>query len=98
MGFEFLLWVLLFYLIFSVLYICLIVLGVHKGIFKKIKEKSQTPKALAISAFFAAILPGAGAIGMHAHGILRAHASVAVQDIVESFAFISIIFCRHWHI
>lgn len=92
MGFEFLLWVLLFYLIFSVLYICLIVLGVHKGIFKKIKEKSQTPKALAISAFFAAILPGAGAIGMHAHRILRAHASVAVQDIVESFAFISIIF------
>lgn len=91
-GFRFLLWILLFYLLFSILYIALCVLGVHKGIFKKIKEKSQTPKFLAISAFFAAILPGSGVMGMYTSRILRAHASVAVQDIVGNFALILIIF------
>lgn len=91
-GFRFLLWILLFYLLFSILYISLVILGVHKGIFKKIKEKSQTPKFLVISAFFAAILPSAGVIGMFTSRILRAHASVAVQDFVGNSALILIIF------
>lgn len=91
-GFRYLLWILLFYLLFSVLYISLVILGVHKGIFKKIKEKSQTPKFLAISAFFAAILPSAGAIGMYTSRILRAHASVAVQNIIGRSALILVIF------
>lgn len=91
-GFRFLLWILLFYLLFSILYIVLIVLGVHKGVFKKIKEKSQTPKFLAISAFFAAILPSAGTIGMFTSKIFRAHTSVAVQDIVGHSALILVIF------
>ncbi len=46
-GFDFLLWLLIFYLLFSAIYIGLVVLGVHKGIFKKIKEKSKKPKAFA---------------------------------------------------
>ena len=91
-GFRFLLWVLLFYVLFSILYIALCVLGVHKGIFKKIKEKSQTPKFLAISAFFAAILPSTGVMGMYTSRILRAYTSDAVQDIVGNFALILIIF------
>ena len=91
-GFGFLLWILLIYLLFSILYIGLVILGVHKGIFKKIKEKSQTPKFLAISAFFAAILPGAGVMGMYTSRILRAYASVAVQDIVGRSALILVIF------
>ena len=91
-DFDFLLWILMFYLLSSILYIGLVVLGVHKGIFKEIKEKSQTPKFLAISAFFAAILPGSGVMGMYTSRILRAHASVAVQDIVGNFALILIIF------
>ncbi len=91
-GFRFLLWILLFYLLFSILYIGLVILGVHKGIFKKIKEKSQTPKFLAISAFFAAILPSAGVLGMYTSRILRAYASVAVQDIVGHSALILVIF------
>lgn len=91
-GFGFLLWSLLIYLLFSILYIGLVILGVQKGIFKKIKEKSQTPKFLAISAFFAAILPGAGVMGMYTSRILRAYASVAVQDIVGRSALILVIF------
>lgn len=91
-GFNFLLWILFFYLFLSTFYIGLVVLGVHKGIFKKIKEKSQTPKVLAISAFFAAILPSAGAMGMYTSRILRAHASVAIQDIVGHFALVLVIF------
>ena len=90
--FDFLLWILLFYLIFSMFYIGSVVLGVHKGIFKKIKENSQTPKALAISAFFSAILPSTGAMGMYASRLLRAHASVAVQDIVGHSALVLVIF------
>lgn len=91
-GFRFLLWILLFYLLFSILYIALIVLGVHKGIFKKIKEKSQTPKFLAISAFFSAILPSTGIMGMYTSRILRAHASDAVQDIIGTTALVLVIF------
>ena len=91
-GFGFLLWILLIYLLFSILYIGLVILGVHKGIFKKIKEKSQTPKFLAISAFFAAILPVAGVMGMYTSRILRAYASVAVQDIIGTTALVLVIF------
>lgn len=91
-GFGFLLWILLFYLLFSILYIGLVILGVHKGIFKKIKEKSQTPKFLAISAFFAAILPSAAVLGMYTSRILRTYASVAMQDIIGRSALVLVIF------
>lgn len=91
-GFDFSLWILLLYLNFSILYIGLVILGVHKGVFKKIKEKSQTPKALAISAFFSAILPSTGIMGMYTSKILRAHASDAVQDIIGTTALVLVIF------
>ena len=91
-GFDFSLWILLLYLLFSAFYIGLVVLGVHKSIFKKIKEKSQTPKALAISAFFSAILPSAGVMGMYTSKMLRAHASDAVQDILGTVALVLVIF------
>lgn len=91
-GFDFSLWILFLYLLFSAFYIGLVVLGVHKGIFKKIKENSQTPKALAISAFFSAILPSAGVMGMYTSKMLRAHASDAVQDILGTVALVLVIF------
>ena len=91
-GFDFSLWILFLYLLFSAVYIGLVVLGVHKGIFKKIKENSQTPKALAISAFFSAILPSAGVMGMYTSKVLRAHASDAVQNIVGTVALVLVIF------
>ena len=91
-GFDFSLWILFLYLLFSAFYIVLVVLGVHKGIFKKIKENSQTPKALAISAFFSAILPSAGVTGMYTSKMLRAHASDAVQDILGTVALVLVIF------
>lgn len=91
-GFDFSLWILFLYLLFSVFYIVLVVLGVHKGIFKKIKENSQTSKALAISAFFSAILPSAGVMGMYTSKMLRAHASDAVQDILGTVALVLVIF------
>ena len=91
-GFDFSLWILLFYLLCSILHIGLVVLGVHKAIFKKIKDKSQTPKALAISAFFSAILPIASVMGMYTSRMLRAHASDAVQNIVGTFALVLVIF------
>ena len=91
-GFDFSLWILFLYLLFSVFYIVLVVLGVHKGIFKKIKENSQTPKALAISAFFSAILPSAGVMGMYTSKMLRAHASDAVQDMLGTVALVLVIF------
>ena len=91
-SFDFLLWILLFYFLSSVLYIGLVVLGTHKGIYKKIKKKSQTPKALAISAFFAAILPTTGVMGMYTSRVLRAYASAAVQDFVGTIALVLVIF------
>jgi hypothetical protein len=47
---------------------------------------------LPAKAFFAAILPSSGLIGMYVSRILRTYASVAVQDIVGNSALISIIF------
>ena len=91
-GFDFSLWILFFYLLFSAFYIGLVVLGVRKGIFKKIKEKSQTPIALAISAFFSAILPSSGVMGMYTSRMLRAHASDPVQNIVGTVALVLLIF------
>ena len=91
-GFDLSLWILLFYLFFSAFYIVLVILGVHKGIFKKIKEKSQTPKALAISAFFFAILPSAGTMGMYTSKILRVHAGDTLHDIVGPSALVLVIF------
>ena len=91
-GFDFSLWILLFYLLFSGFYIGAIVFGVHKGIFRRIKEKSQTPIALAISAFFSALIPSAGAMGMFASRILRENASKSVQYVIEMGAFVLLMF------
>jgi len=91
-GFDFSLWILFFYLLFSTFYIYFVVFCVHKGIFKRIKEKSQTPKALAILALFFAILPSTGVMGMYASKILRAHASEAIQEIVGAISLVLVIF------
>lgn len=91
-GLDFSLWILFFYLFFSALYIGLIVFGVHKGIFKRLKEKSQTPKALTFSAFFAAILPITGVLGMYTSKTLRHYASIGVQNFVGTIACVLIIF------
>lgn len=90
--FDFSLWILFLYLIFSVAYIALIVIGVHKGIYKKIREKGHTPRAIAVDAFFASIIPVAGLLGMVTSKLLRAYASVSVQNIVATVAFVLIIF------
>lgn len=91
-GFDFSIWILFFYLLFSACYIGLVVLGVHKGFFKKIREKSRTPKALAISAFFSAILPSIGIMGMYSSKILRVNTSDAVQNLVGTTALVLVIF------
>lgn len=80
------------YLVFSALYIALVVLGVHKGIFRRIKEKSQTKTFLAISAFFAALLPSAGVLGMYTSKMLRRYASVDTQNIAITVAFVLAVF------
>lgn len=91
-GFDFSLWLLFFYLLFSFLYIGLVAFGVHKGVFKKIKEKSQTPKALAISAFCAAILPSAGSLGMYISRVSRNHANESVQNVLITVVLVLIMF------
>ncbi len=91
-GFDFSLWILFFYLIFSIIYIALIILGVHKGIYKKIREKSQTPKALAISAFCTAIFPSMGVLGMYTSRALREYASVSVQNVVGTVCLVLVVF------
>ncbi|MBQ4120498.1 MAG: hypothetical protein IJD35_00640 [Clostridia bacterium] len=91
-SFPFMLSILCFYLVFSALYIGLVILGVHKGIYQKIKEKSQTPRFLAISSFFAAILPSAGVLGMYTSKTLRQYASVSTQNVLVTMAFVLIVF------
>ncbi len=89
---DFFLWILLFYLLFTVIYIAGIALGVHKGIYGKIREMGRTKTAIAISAFFASVLPGAGVSGMHTAKLLRAHASISIQNIAMTICFILLIF------
>lgn len=85
------LWMLLSYVIFSVIYIALIVLGVHKGVYKKIREKTHTAGALALDALFASMIPVAGTLGMVVSRSLRAHASVRVQEIVGTISIVLLI-------
>lgn len=91
-GFDFSMWILLFYLLFSTFYIASVILGIHNGIFKKIKEKSQTSKALALSAFFTSIAPCSGVLGISTSKTLKQYATISVQNFVCTFAFVLIIF------
>ncbi len=97
-GFDFLLWISLFYLLFSILYIGLVILGVHKGVFKKIKEKSQTPKLwqfqLSLPLFFqvqaqwVCILPEY----LERTQVLQCRISL------EPLHLFGLSFCRYWRI
>lgn len=93
LKFDFFLWILFFYLLFTVLYIAIIIFGVHKGIYGKIKEKSQSSKKwrmiMRLSAVF---LPVSGVCGMYTERLLRANASVNVRVTVGTIGFILLIF------
>lgn len=87
----FILWILLAYLLISLLYIGLIVIGVHKGVYKRIRKKSNVPIVLAVDAFLAAIIPIAGLYGIYTSRYLRAHASAGAQD-TAAVCFVLLIF------
>lgn len=91
-GFDFSLWVLFFYFLFSAAIIGFTVLKVHKGVYKKIREKSRTPKAIAIASFFAAIIPISGALGIYTSKLLRAYTSDKVQNIAIIVCFVLLVF------
>ena len=91
-GFDFSLWILLFYVIFSAIYIALVIYGVHKDIYKNIREKSKTPKAVAIATLFSMLIPYMSALGVYASKILRANASIEAQYIVIAVCFLFLIF------
>lgn len=92
LKFNFFLWILLFYLIFTVIYVALVILGVHKGVFEKMRAFSRTKTAIAISAFFGALIPGAGVSGMYASRLIRAHASVSIQHAIITVLTVLLIF------
>lgn len=81
-----------FYMIYISAYTILLVIGVHKGVYAKIKEKSQSRRWLKTSAFTVAIIPCMGVGGMYLSKILRATVSVSVQTNVGMFLLIVIIF------
>ena len=70
----------------------LIASGVHKGVYKKIRQWSHTPRVIAIDAFLAALLPGAGISGMLTSKWLMSHTNEDIQDIVMVIGLILIIF------
>ena len=89
---SFCLWLLPLYVLFSVSYIALIVLGVHKGVFKKIRKKWQSPVVLAIDALFASLVPLASVAGMVTSRVLRSHTSVSTQNLVMTISLVLLIF------
>lgn len=89
---DFFMWILLYYLLFSILYICIIIFGVHKGLYRVIREKSRTKTFITIAGFFAAVLPGAGVSGMYASRLLRSYASINIQNIFAAISFLLTIF------
>lgn len=88
----FVIWILLTYLLISVFYIALLVVGVHKGVYKKVRQKSNAPIVLAVDAFLAAFLPLAGLFGIFTSRYLRTNASAGVQDIAAATCFVLLIF------
>lgn len=89
---NFFLWILLFYLLFTAIYMAVIILFVHKGIYSKIKEKSQSKTALMLTGIFSGLLPGAGISGMYSARFLRAHASMDIRYTVAAVGFVLLIF------
>ena len=89
---NFFLWILLFYLLFTAIYMAVIILFVHKGIYSKIKEKSQSKTALMLTGIFSELLPGAGISGMYSARFLRAHASMDIRYTVAAVGFVLLIF------
>lgn len=79
LEFDLCLWILLFYLIFSTVYILAIIFGVHKGLFSRIKKRNKTKITLTLSAFFGAILPVSGIIGIQISKSVRTHMSIEGQ-------------------
>ncbi len=92
LKFDFFLWILGFYLFFSLIYVFAIILCVHKGVFALIKEKSKTKTALKVSAFFGALIPASGVIGMYTSRLMRAHASISMQHSIMTILTSLLIF------
>lgn len=85
-------WSLLFYLLFSAIYVALIVFGVHKGVYKKIREKSHSPRALLIDGILASIIPITGVLGMIISRSLRVHGSIELQNTMLAIGFVFLLF------
>ena len=92
LSFDFFLWILGFYLLFSLIYVIAIILCVHKGVFARIKEKSQTKKAFIISSIFGGLIPVSGVLGMYSSRLMRSHASISTQYTVMTIITILVIF------
>ena len=91
-GFDFCLWLLLFYVLFSTIYISLIILSTHKGAFSKIRKLGNSAKVMALDAFLASLIPLAGTLGMITSRWLSTNASVSTHDIVTTISGVSLIF------
>lgn len=92
LDFDICLWMIPLYVLISLLFITIIIIGVHKGVYGKIRQKGKTKKALAISAFFACLIPFAGVCGKLTARLLREHASLEILSIVGTTSFIVLIF------
>lgn len=92
LGFNFYLWILVFYLSFSLIYVLAIIIGVHKGIFARIKQMSKSKTILVISAFFGTLIPCSGILGIYVSRMMRSHARLSIQYAVITVFMVLLIF------
>lgn len=92
LEFDLFLWMLVFYLLFSAIYIFAIILCVHKGVFASMREQLKTKTALMVSAFFGALIPSSGAVGMHTSRLIRTHTNINTQLLIMTILTIVLIF------
>lgn len=78
------------YLLVSAFYVAGAVILAHRGYYRKIKEKSRTAKALKMSAFFGALIPISGTIGMSVRRAFFSHAGAGTISVMMAL-FVAIV-------
>ena len=112
LEFDLLLWLLLLYFVFTIVYLFLLSYGVRKGIWRKVREKSQSPIAIWLTGIFTFLIPISGIVGIHTARIMRSHASTSDREFMlalgciavflllglTNIQFLQYYYCKKWNI
>ena len=110
--FDLFLWLLPLYLLFTIVYLFLLSYGVRKGIWRKVREKSQSPMAIWLTGICTSLIPISGIIGIYTARLMKTQASTSEREFMLAITCVSVFFllgltniqflqyyyCKRWNI